>query len=36
MEKEYITPEMQMEEFKTEDVITTSIGTENPDDDYDD
>ena len=36
MENEYVTPEMQMEEFKTEDIITTSGGIENPFDDNDD
>ncbi len=25
MENQYVTPEMQFEEFKTEDVITTSL-----------
>lgn len=37
MENEYVTPEMLMEEFKTEDIITTSGpgGIENPPDGYD-
>ncbi len=31
MEKEYVTPEMKFEPFRSEDVITTSSGLEDQD-----
>jgi len=33
-EKKYITPEMEITEFETEDVITTSPTTVDPDDEW--
>ena len=30
MDKKYVTPEMEITEFETEDVITTSVGDYNP------